>query len=176
MNWLAKGCVPKVQLTFFLAKAFKSTNGDLCHFAWVPFPQRLQILIMLPPQSWKHPQVSMKLPFNFFLPHSFPPVVLHQNTHTGWKYIMLMENWSVIVSNILQMIRTVTSSTFLELCYRLGCCLISDSQTAANSISLEIFSYFAISKSCILVIHFRDKWPAINYSLIYYFLLYFMFH
>lgn len=128
----------------------------------MPFPQRLQKLIMLPPQSWKHPQVSMKLPFKIFTSF-FSPVSLHQNTHTDWKYhilyFTLMENWSVIVNKILQIIRTVTSSTFLKLFYRLGCCLI----TCKFSILREIF-LFCNFKELQTCNSFRDKWPTINYS------------
>ena len=147
--------LPKVQLTFFLAKAFKSSNVDLCHFVWVPSPQRLQKLIMLPPQSWKHPQVSMELLFNFFasffplLPSPCKIPVLAENITS---YILqLWRILSVIANEILQIIiKTVTSSTFLEFFYRLCCCMVRLMDTCKFSILRDIFLFhnFKMFQTC----------------------------
>lgn len=86
-----------------------------------------------------------EITFQYFLPHFFHPSLFS-------KIPVLAENitcyilhlWrivSVIINKILQMIRTVTSSTFLKLFYGLECCLIRLADTCKFNIFRDIFLF-----------------------------------
>lgn len=138
MNWLARGCATSSSASFFsLANAFKSSNIDLHHCIQVPYPQKLQKLITLSLQSWKHHWFSTELLFNFSTFSHFPQIPVRAE-NTTYRILLLQRILSVTVNKILQIIfKTVTSLTFLKLFYRLCCCLVMLIDTCKFSILRE---------------------------------------